>query len=217
MITRLLKELIFALKNNFFSKDTSFGYIKIYLLLSFIGCSAAIRPSIYYLDGANSIFIDPRNHFIFAKSLLGKHRAVFKNKEYRADCSGTVKAIYNSIGLSLGKAEGTQNIFKYIKKNGKLDRRNARSGDLVFFYSSNKSRLAHVGFVEEILPDKTIIFIHHIGGLIIRSHMNVQYPNIQIDPKNKTKLNDVLRGGFSQGHTAGQLFAAFGRFPKIFI
>lgn len=216
-------KLIHTLKRYFCVKKNIFYTIKEFSkrigtlqLLFFLGCSITIKPSAHYLNDINTLFIEPRSHFVFAKSLLGKQNAVFNNKEYRADCSGTVKAIYDSAGLSLGKSEGAYAIYNYVKKKGKLDRRKPKAGDLVFFYASNRRRLAHVGFVEKVLPDKTIIFIHHIGGLIIRSRMNTKYPNTQINPKDNSRLNHVLRGGFGNGCTAGQLFATFGRLQRTF-
>lgn len=90
--------------------------------------------------------------------------------------------------------------------------RQPKPGDLVFFNAGDKKQLAHIGFVEEVLPDNTILFIHHMSGLIIRSRMNLKSPNLQMDPQNQTRLNHVLRrANQKKGYTAGQLFAGFGR------
>ncbi|MEI6806964.1 MAG: NUDIX domain-containing protein, partial [Myxococcaceae bacterium] len=103
-----------------------------------------------------------QNPVQYAKSLIGLSYAVLNNKTYRADCSGTVKAIYDAGGLSLGNTEGTEAIYKYIDKNGTLDMKKPKIGDLVFFNAGDKKQLNHIGFVEEILPDNTILFIHHM-------------------------------------------------------
>lgn len=154
----------------------------------------------------------PQSLVSYARSLIGQSYASLNNKNYRADCSGTVKAIYDNASLSLGNTEGTESIYAYIKKNGILDMYEAKPGDLVFFNAGDKKKLTHIGFVEEILPDQTILFIHHMNGLIIRSRMNLKSPNLQVDPQNGTRLNHILRRtAHKKGYTAGQLFAGFGR------
>ena len=90
--------------------------------------------------------------------------------------------------------------------------RKPKAGDLVFFNAGDKKQLNHIGFVEEILPDNTVLFIHHMSGLIVRSRMNFKNPNFQTDPQTKTRLNHILRRtGSKKKYTAGQLFAGFGR------
>lgn len=180
------------------------------LLLTTVACSYK-NASIRYVQRIPEppVRIDPIG---YAQGLIGQPYATFDGKSYRPDCSGTVKAIYDAAGLPLGKIEGTDAIYQYIQKNGKLDMRQPKPGDLVFFNAGDKKQLAHIGFVEEILPDNTILFIHHMSGLIIRSRMNLKSPNLQMDPQNQTRLNHVLRrANQKKGYTAGQLFAGFGR------
>ncbi len=180
------------------------------LLLAPVACSHK-SASIRYVPRIpqTPVHQDP---IAYAQSLIGQPYAILRDKDYRADCSGTVRAIYDAAGLSLGNAEGTDAIYSYIQKNGSLDMRKAEPGDLVFFNAGDKKQLNHIGFVEEVLPDNTILFIHHMSGLIIRSRMNLKSPSLQIDPQSKTRLNHILRrAGQKKGYTAGQLFAGFGR------
>lgn len=186
------------------------------LLLVSTACSHK-NASIRYIQQAPKAPVLPKqpirqNPVEYARSLIGQPYATLAGKDYRADCSGTVKAIYDAAGLSLGKVEGTEAIYAYIKKNGKLDMRQGKSGDLVFFTAGDNKKLAHIGFVEEILPDQTILFIHNMNGLIIRSRMNLKSPNLQVDPQSGARLNHILRrASQKKGYTAGQLFAGFGR------
>jgi A/G-specific adenine glycosylase len=180
------------------------------LLLTTISCSHK-NASIRYVPRIPEApkRLDPVS---YAQNLIGQPYATLDGKKYRPDCSGTVKAIYDAAGLSLGKVEGTEAIYEYIKKNGQLDMKQAQKGDLVFFNAGDKKQLAHIGFIEEIFPDNTILFIHHMSGMIIRSRMNIKSPNLQIDPRNQTRLNHILRrANQKKGYTAGQLFAGFGR------
>lgn len=185
------------------------------ILLAPIACSHK-SASIRYVQrvSVTPVLQEPvhQDPIEYARSLIGQSYAVLNDKEYRADCSGTIKAIYDAAGYSLGNVEGTDAIYKYIEKNGILDMRKPKVGDLVFFNAGDKKQLNHIGFVEEILPDNTVLFIHHMSGLIVRSRMNLKNPNLQTDPQTKTRLNHILRrAGAKKSYTAGQLFAGFGR------
>lgn len=181
------------------------------LLMLLSGCSVK-SPSIRYVTRLAPVkAVQKQDPFEYARSLMGQTQAVLDGKKYRSDCSGTVKAIYDAAGWSLGGVEGTDDIYKYVQKSGKLDTKTPKAGDLVFFHEGGNNRLAHVGFVESILPDQTILFIHQMNGIIVRSRMNLTSPNLQMDPKTGSRLNHILRRGGKKGYTAAQLFVAFGR------
>jgi hypothetical protein len=142
----------------------------------------------------------------FASSLVGKRHATLNRKSYRADCSGTVRAIYDSIGVSLGPSQTNDSaaIYEFVKSRGQLVKDNPRPGDIVFFdntYDRNRDgkmndALTHVGVVEKILDDGTIIFVHHLRNSIIRSRMS-----------------DMLRrtSSMGKGLSCSELFVSFGR------
>lgn len=154
----------------------------------------------------------------FAKSLVGKRSATYKGKHYRPDCSGTVRAIYDHAGLWLGSSSSKEpesdsaTIYRYIQKAGTISERDPAPGDVVFFdntYDRNRDgllndSLTHVGVVEEVLPDQTVLFIHHLGNSIVRSSMNLERPE---------RGNDMLRRATkeSKGLSAAELFVGFGK------
>ncbi|MBH1988423.1 MAG: A/G-specific adenine glycosylase [Myxococcaceae bacterium] len=170
------------------------------------------RPSIRYIRQA--IPAAPTTDAVsYARSLIGQKAAQWNGKTYRADCSGTVRAIYDAAGWPLGNAEGTKAIYKVVKDSGQIFSKNPKPGDLIFFHTGNQPKsLNHIGFVEAIQPDQTILLIHHMSGLIVRSRMNLNYPNLQISPKDKTRLNHILRrSGNGKSYTAAEVFDSFGR------
>jgi peptidoglycan DL-endopeptidase CwlO len=164
----------------------------------------------------------------YMASLVGQPYAKRDGKSYRGDCSGTTRAIYDSLGISLGYAPANAGdndattIYNSVEKNGVLDQKNIAPLDLVFFddtYDRNNNgklddKLTHVGVVEKILPDKTILFVHFMGKSIIRSRMNLLYPNLQHHPQSKERVNHLLRRASKKhkGFTAAKLFVGFGRF-----
>ncbi|MES2504634.1 MAG: A/G-specific adenine glycosylase [Myxococcota bacterium] len=170
-------------------------------------------PSIRYLTRIEQTLPGRQDPVVYAKQLVGKSHAKLGGKDYRADCSGTVRAIYDAGGIWLGNASSTDDMYRYVQKNGQLDTRAPKPKDLIFFNAGDSKELAHIGFVEEVLPDGTVLFIHHISGMIVRSRMNLKSPNLQTDPQSGARLNHILRRGKRKGYTAGQLFVAFGRMP----
>ena len=163
----------------------------------------------------------------FASTLVGQPVATSRGKTFRSDCSGTTRAIYFSEGISFGSSENPKKendastIYQFTQKNGRIFQDNPLPGDLVFFdqtYDQNhdgkmNDKLSHVGVVEKILPDGTLLFVHYMGHSIIRSRMNLKYPTLQYDLATQNRLNHMLRRASkkAKGATTAQLFAGFGR------
>lgn len=162
-----------------------------------------------------------------AAKAVGKKRLRVSKQRYRADCSGTVRAIYAKAGFPLGgtsSAHGENDVrilYRYVQQNGALHRATPLPGDLVFFHATYDRSgnghfddpLTHVGIVEKVLKDQTIIFVHRMRKSIVRSRMNLQHPRARRDPTTQRPINHVLRRDSPEGEsaTAGQLFACFGR------
>lgn len=162
-----------------------------------------------------------------AAKTVGKKKLRVRKQRYRSDCSGTVRAIYAKAGIPLGgeaSFHGENDVrilYRYIQQHGALHQSTPAQGDLVFFHAtydrSGNGRfddpLTHVGIVEKILKDNTIVLVHRINKCIVRSRMNLQTPRLRRDPKTGRRLNHVLRRDSREGESAttGQLFACFGR------
>ena len=170
----------------------------------------------------------PENTLQYMASLVGQPYAKRDGKSYRNDCSGTTRAIYDSLGISLGYAPSNAGendattIYNSVLKNGLIDQKNVAPLDLIFFdntYDRNNNgklddKLTHVGVVEKIFPDKTILFVHYMGKSIIRSRMNLLFPDLQHHPQSRERVNHLLRRASRKhkGLSAAKLFAGFGRF-----
>ncbi len=119
-----------------------------------------------------------------AQRALGQPSLKIGKKHFRADCSGTVRAIYTRARVGLGgilksNAENdVKAIYRYVQKYGKIHRSAPAPGELVFFHNTyDRSRngrmndaLTHIGIVERV-EGGTVHFIHHLGHAIIRSRM----------------------------------------------
>ena len=97
-----------------------------------------------------------------------------------------------------------------------------QAGDLVFFDNTwdfngdgrINDPLTHVGIVEAMETDGTIVFISRVAGAIERYRMNVAQPHVHRTADGRV-LNDYLRrkhwrDGEQTPYLTGELFAAFG-------
>ena len=166
-----------------------------------------------------------------AKKWVGKKLPVLKtkNRSFRADCSGYVRACYFASGYPLDrflkKKAPSKNIalalYRNFSKNVWKDpKKIPEKGDLVFFnntYDRNKNRkwddwITHVGLVEKVYPQGTIAILHYTHRGVRRYHMNLRKPRIH--KINGRILNHYLRrrpaADPDRGkYTTGSLFAAF--------
>lgn len=153
---------------------------------------------------------------------VGDAPLVVGGVRYRFDCSGVTAGIYAKAGVLIVD-EGALNskaLFALVDAEGALHHERPLPGDLVFFdntWDENKNGrvdddpLSHVGVVEQVLPDGTVVFVHRIGKVVVRWHMNLQRPHDRVDEKGAV-LNHWLRAarGRRPAATTGELFVAFG-------
>lgn len=160
---------------------------------------------------------------------VGQSRLSLRGQPARMDCSGVVRAIYAEAEVVLGGTPAwvgendVSVLFRWVGRHGSLRRSEPRIGDLVFFdhtYDRNRNGqvddpLSHVGIVESMLPDGTLIFVHHVERGILRYRMNLQRPEVRVDPATGARLNHELRRGVrgQPGQTTASLFRAFGTPP----
>ena len=163
---------------------------------------------------------------MIAGESVGKKPVVVNGVTFRRDCSGTVRGIYAKAGFPIGNldviaGEGgdTRSIFEIVRKRGSLRRTNPLVGDMVFFsntYDKNRNGkvddpLTHIGIVEEIESDGTVVIVHHIGRSIVRYHMNLEHPHQRVDDDGHVLNHDLsVRRRGTPGMTTGELFVAYG-------
>jgi hypothetical protein len=145
------------------------------------------------------------------------------NRKENDDCSGLIRLAYAPQQVALEperpvKGEGgVQGMYRRAKALGAL-RETAAPGHLVFFKETldrNKDGkrndgLTHIGIVESVEPDGTVVFIHRSRGGVKRGRMNLAQPGVRKDASGKV-LNDYLRFAdrITQQRLAGQLFAGY--------
>ncbi len=165
-----------------------------------------------------------------ALRFVGAPRIEANGQRFTFDCSGLARAVYFSHGVDLfdgqdthGRANGVRLIQRYVHNHGRLHvGPSPQPGDLVFFHNTwdanqdrrLNDRWTHVGVVEQVRDDGTIVFVSRVSRGIERYRMNLQAPNIHRS-SNGMVLNDFLRRKRRQDNRAtryltGQLFAGFG-------
>ncbi len=165
-----------------------------------------------------------------AVRFLGRSRIEVGGRHYAADCSGFVRGVYASQRVDLygGVGEldggnGVGRIYTHVMQHGRIHYGPAvHPGDLVFFHNTwdfnrdglPNDPLTHVGVVEQVEHDGTVIFVSWMSGGIERYRMNLHQPDTHKAPDGRV-LNDFMRrkqSGDTQGtyYLAGRLFAAFG-------
>ncbi|MGZ6143451.1 MAG: hypothetical protein ACXWLM_08935 [Myxococcales bacterium] len=145
------------------------------------------------------------------------------------DCSGYLRGLYLKAGVDLfseGRPSdnGVRAILRWIERHGLLHRQTLPApGDLVFFdnsYDRNgdrrlNDRLTHVGLVEEVLPDGTLLIVHATNHGIVREPMNLMKPHEPADAGGRQINAPLRRKGSFDGprtpHLMSELFAGFGR------
>lgn len=87
------------------------------------------------------------------------------------DCSGMVTAVFNIFDKKLPRSS-----HEMAKVGEKVDLKNVRKGDLVFFKTNGRRTISHVGMVVEVLADE-VKFIHSSTseGVIISSTKEPYY------------------------------------------
>jgi probable lipoprotein NlpC len=165
-----------------------------------------------------------------AVGFLGRSRIEVNGRLFPFDCSGLARAVYAAQGIDLydGLGEldagnGVGRIYGHVLRLGRIHYGpTVHPGDLVFFHNtwdfnrdgSFNDPLTHVGVVETVEPDGTVLFVSQVSAGIERYRMNLRSPDRHRASDGRV-LNDYLRRkgfGDSDGipYLTGQLFAAFG-------
>jgi peptidoglycan DL-endopeptidase CwlO len=160
-----------------------------------------------------------------ARGLVGNTRIEVGGKRFADDCTGLVRAAYAALGVDLMSAGAPQDngvtaIWRFTAKHGRLyDGGRPVPGDLVFFretYDLNRDGavndgLTHIGLVDDVEADGTVLVIHRVARGVVRYRMNLATPSLARDGNGKV-LNDGLRlpGAGSERKLTGELFVSFG-------
>ncbi len=165
-----------------------------------------------------------------AVGFLGRSRIEVGGRQFTSDCSGLARGVYatQSVDLYGGLGEldggnGVGRIFTHVMQHGRIHYGpTVHPGDLVFFHNTwdfnrdgfPNDPLTHVGVVERVELDGTVVFVSWVAAGIERYRMNLQEPD-QHKAGDGRVLNDFMRrknfgDPKATRYLTGQLFAAFG-------
>jgi hypothetical protein len=164
-----------------------------------------------------------------ATRLIGARTIQSDGRRIGYDCAGVTRAIYLQHGIDLyhGDAHdpdfnGVRLIHAHVRQHGRLHRGPVvNPGDLVFFDNTwdrngdgiANDSLTHVGIVERVERDGTVVFISRVAEAVQRYRMNLAQPHVHKTADGRV-VNDYMRrkAGASDGigHLTGELFALFG-------
>jgi hypothetical protein len=206
-------------------------------IMTLVGCTSTTPGQRYpqKLEGSHCcrrVDATPRRAAIVrtAARLVGAHTIELNGRRIAYDCAGVTRAIYLEHGIDLyegaptnDRTNGVRLIYAHVKQHGKLHQGPVvHPGDLVFFDNTwdfngdglLNDPLTHVGVVEQVESDGTVVFISRVAGAIERSRMNLALPRVHQAADGRV-LNDYIRrkrsGGPEEiGHLTGELFAFYG-------
>jgi len=165
-----------------------------------------------------------------AARLVGARTITREGKRIAYDCAGVARAVYLEHGIDLYRAtsrevnaNGVRLIHNHVHQHGVLHRRpDVKPGDLVFFDNTwdfngdgeANDPLTHIGIVEEVEPDGTVVFISRVASAIERYRMNLEQPHIHRTGDGRV-LNDYIRRKhptdlIDTPRLTGELFAFYG-------
>jgi len=164
-----------------------------------------------------------------ARESLGQSRPELDGRPLPTDCSGFIRGLYTRAGVDLFSEakpwdNGVRAVVRWIKRRGQMHRRKLPApGDLAFFHDSYdrngdgkvNDRFTHMGLVDEVLPDGTVLIIHATNHGIVREPMNLLRPHEARDSQGR-EINAILRRKAAHDsprtpRLMSELFAGFGR------
>ncbi|MCC6336066.1 MAG: CHAP domain-containing protein [Myxococcales bacterium] len=159
-----------------------------------------------------------------AQRLVGKRKIVVNGQRFGDDCTGLVRAAYTQAGVDLMSAaepgdNGVTAIWRFAARHGRIyTGGHPVAGDLVFFretYDLNRDGrdndgLTHVGLVESLEDDGTVIVIHRVARGVVRYRMNLAHRDKATTPGGR-RVNDWLRAGGpgAKPRLTAELFAGY--------
>lgn len=166
-----------------------------------------------------------------ASAFVGARRVTAAGRRFPFDCSGLARAVYLRHGIDLydgvetdDAANGVRLIYRHVASRGVIHHGpDPRPGDLVFFHNTwdrngdgrVNDLLTHVGIVEAVETDGTVVFVSRVSRGIERYRMNLGLPTVHRAGGGRV-LNDYMRRKRAADpartrYLTGELFAGFGR------
>jgi len=141
-----------------------------------------------------------------AASLLGATTIVLSGADHGDGCDALVRAALAAGGVAV-PAGGAQELHGAAKARGSVRRGKARAGDLVFLSDRPGGPVEHVGLVERVDAEGTVVFLHRTSRGVARLRLNAANPWKARTETGKA-LNDVLIVGPGRV-TTGRLLVGY--------
>ena len=163
----------------------------------------------------------------YARSLLGRKYLSSENGNFRNDCSGFVLGVYDTLGYEFELIHNTRSnqvsqvLYETLSKYGLIYSGSSPGrADVVFFKGTtvkSGDSISHVGVVDDILKDGTILILNYTSRGVTELRMNLDTPRVHKDESGTIK-NDFLKkkSGLAENEKllAGELFFCFGDLLK---
>ncbi len=128
-----------------------------------------------------------------ASGLVGAREIVVGGVDYGEGCAALVRAAY--AGAPISPLDGdARTLHARAAAEGRARRFRPAAGDLVFLADRPGGPPEHVGLVERVAPDGTVLVLHRLEAGVARVRLNASQPWKARDEAGKT-LNDVLLVG----------------------
>lgn len=182
-------------------------------------------------NSSNSEFVDNSSEFTNSNPSKAKDFGLdldkYVNTRIGRDCSGLVSVINDKndkiffepreLNKYFNNTRKSQAIFNLYKAHNKIVFTQPKAGDLIFFNNTTRDTkrkkngaITHVGIIDEVKSDGSIIFLHNSGGKNIKSVMSLKHKNSH-DVGGK-KVNAYLISRCSSiDCLASNRFAGYGR------
>ncbi|WP_242343973.1 CHAP domain-containing protein [Anaeromyxobacter terrae] len=141
-----------------------------------------------------------------AASLLGASAIVIGGADHGDGCDALVRAALAEGGVALPDGDASA-LHAAAKARGGVRRGNARPGDLLFLSDRPGGPVEHVGLVERVADDGTVVFLHRTARGVARLRLTASSPWKARTEAGKA-LNDVLVVGAGRV-TTGRLLVGY--------
>jgi hypothetical protein len=140
-----------------------------------------------------------------AAGLLGSQEIVVSGVDYGDGCAALVRAALGTAGIALPDGDA-RTLHEHARARGAARRGRAALGDLVFLADRPGGPAEHVGLVERVAEDGTVVLLHRTERGVARLRLNAAQPWKARTETGKT-LNDVLIVGAGRVTVARLLIA----------
>lgn len=159
----------------------------------------------------------------YTRGLLGRKDLAGGDPRFKNDCSGLVLGVFRTLGYEVELTHTrrvrflSDAIYRSLNERGfTYVNFRPKPADLVFFkktVAGSGDFVTHVGIVDAVLPDKTVVILNYTSPGVTELKMNLLDPHVHKTGAGRVK-NDYLKqktgSGTDEKRLSGELFFSFG-------